>query len=272
MTIIIDLTNKCLSNNALRDFTYGFWQDLAATQPAASFTLLGPVPARAQPAANTILKPWRKTGLAWLDHARYRRLVKRLQADRVITVDQLGFLIADAGRPGKQQGKPAQTRVLLAGQDTSLVPSYMPAAIIHPAMAEDIPVLTWAEEESIKTSYTGGRSYFLFTGDISEQHLLIDLLKAFSTFKKWQLSNMQLVIAGSSTGWTDQLEEKLASYKYRQDVVVLKDADNASIARLVAACYAMVYPVIPGIYPLGLVWAIQGRKAVIASSSETGRR
>jgi len=75
MTIIIDLTNKCLSNNALRDFTYGFWQDLAATQPAASFTLLGPVPARAQPAANTILKPWRKTGLAWLDHARYRRLV-----------------------------------------------------------------------------------------------------------------------------------------------------------------------------------------------------
>jgi len=272
MKIIIDLTNKCLSDNALRRFTYGLWQDLAESQPSSEFTILTPVVTPGWQGSNIAMKQLRKTGLAWLERVRYRALIRRLRPDRIVTIDQQGFTITDNSRPATSKLSNAQTRVLLAGHDASTVPSYMPAAMVYPAMREPIPSLTWAEAESIKTSYTGGRAFFLFTGDISDQHLLIDLLKAFSTFKKWQQSNMQLVIAGSTTAWTPQLEEKLLTYKYRQDVVLLKNADNAIIANLVASSYAMVYPARPGTYPLALVWAIQGHKAIIASSSDTGRR
>ena len=82
---------------------------------------------------------------------------------------------------------------------------------------------------------------------------------------------MQLVIAGRSTGWTAILDEKLASYKYRQDVTVLKNISNAEIAKLTAACYALVYPVPPNVFPLALLWAIESNKAVIATGNTTTR-
>src|SRR5450755_4519234 len=77
---------------------------------------------------------------------------------------------------------------------------------IKPACRTVITSLPWAETESIKTQYTGGRSFFLFIGNIGEQHHLVELLKAFSSFKKWQQSNMQLVIAGYTTAFTDRFE------------------------------------------------------------------
>ena len=55
---------------------------------------------------------------------------------------------------------------------------------------------TWTEKESWKDSFTEGREYFLYVGSVHPRKNLINLLKAFSGFKKRQKTNMQLVIAG----------------------------------------------------------------------------
>ena len=83
---------------------------------------------------------------------------------------------------------------------------------------------------------------------------------------------MQLLIAGSTTKWTEVLEEKLRNYKYRDDVVLLKNAGTALTAKLVAACYAMVYPSAENIFPLAMLWALQSNKAIIASGTLINRQ
>ncbi len=91
-------------------------------------------------------------------------------------------------------------------------------------------------------------------------------------FKKWQQSNMQLVIAGRTTGWTEVLEEKLLTYKYREDVAVLENIKNEETAKLVAASYALVYPVSGNVFPLAMLWAVQSNKAIIATDTIVNRQ
>jgi glycosyltransferase involved in cell wall biosynthesis len=136
---------------------------------------------------------------------------------------------------------------------------------LYPALPGTFTTLSWAETQSVKTQYSGGKDYFIFAGDIAEQHQLIDLLKAFSIFKKWQQSNMLLVIAGSTTSYISQLEEKLISYKYHQDVIIVKNPALEEQRKLVAASYALVHPASANSWPQPLVLAVQHKVAIIAS-------
>jgi glycosyltransferase involved in cell wall biosynthesis len=68
------------------------------------------------------------------------------------------------------------------------------------------------------------------------------------------------------------LEEKLMTYKYKADVVILKNAASTEMAKLLAACYAVLYPVTENIFPLALLWAVQSDKAIIASDMYSNRQ
>lgn len=80
---------------------------------------------------------------------------------------------------------------------------------ILPGAARNIfqPV-EWELANKIKEKYTGGQEYFLVAGSIHSHKNLLTLLKAFSIFKKWQKSNMKLVITGSTDWQNDTINEK----------------------------------------------------------------
>ena len=91
--------------------------------------------------------------------------------------------------------------------------------IVRPSASLDIHPLAVSDKEAIKQRYTAGKEYFFIptagtmTGPGEEQ--VVQLLKAFSLFKKRQLSNLQLVIAGIQT---EALRQRLETYKYRGDL------------------------------------------------------
>jgi len=271
MKLIIDFRDTYINDRSLRRFTYEFWEDITYLQPDHEFIVISDEETALWQSANMQTRQLKKTGFAWLDKIRFKKMLKSVRADRLLTVQPAGFTITRllyASGTNVTASTPKQ--VWFEGSEKALLPA-SGTSVIQPAHRNIITALSWTESESIKTQYTGGRSFFLFTGDISEQHRLIELLKAFSAFKKWQQSNMQLVIAGRSTGWTAVLDEKLASYKYRQDVAVLKNISNAEIAKLTAACYALVYPVPANVFPLALLWAIECNKAIITTDNTTTR-
>ncbi len=273
MKIIIDYRNTYKSQTTLRTFTDEFWRDITSQHPAHEFVfLVSGKTALLEAGENIGLRRLRKLPLQWLDHARRKKVVVNMGADRLVTPHEKTFAFdiyciekqhkTLPGMPGKQ--------LLFTGNIAAS--AHAQQVFIAPAQQQIITGQSWTEAESVKTQYTGGRSFFLFTGDISEDHQLIELLKAFSIFKKWQQSNMQLVLAGSYTAWTDTLEEKLQTYKYREDVVLLKNNNPNITAQLVAACYAMLYPAGAPVFPLALLWAVQSHKAVIATGNATNRQ
>jgi glycosyltransferase involved in cell wall biosynthesis len=88
--------------------------------------------------------------------------------------------------------------------------------VLRAVADESIGVITEDEKEKIK-SERQGKEYFLadLTGCGEED--AVNLLKAFSLFKKRQQSGMLLVLAGRMETF-EGVVERLKSYRYRQDV------------------------------------------------------
>src|SRR5579875_254914 len=95
---------------------------------------------------------------------------------------------------------------------------------------------------AMKERYTGGKEYFIYAGALQPRKNLINLLKAFSIFKKWQRSNMKLVLAGRLAWKNNEFLQLLKTYKYKNDVVLTGYVAEQELAPLISAAYALVYP------------------------------
>lgn len=109
--------------------------------------------------------------------------------------------------------------------------------VIHPAIDEIFKPLDWEEQEIIKEKYAEGKAYFFCNGNSN----LINLLKAFSFFKKRQKSSMMLLIAGNAD---ENFKKEFKTYKLRNEVKLLEDMDKTELAKITASAYAMVHPVL----------------------------
>jgi hypothetical protein len=109
-------------------------------------------------------------------------------------------------------------------------------AVINPVIDAIFTPLNWEEKEHIKEKYAEGKAYFLCSGNSN----LINLLKAFSFFKKRQKSNMLLLI---------------------------ESPDKAELAKITASAYAMVYPVLYDDMALPALQAIQCNVPVVISDA-----
>jgi len=126
-----------------------------------------------------------------------------------------------------------------------------------------------SDQQKIKEKYSDGNEYFLFTGGIHPRKNLITLLKAFSLFKKWQRSNMKLLVAGRLAWQYDTVLEKLKTYKYRDDVVLLNYLPEDELANITASAYAMVFPSLFEGFGVPVIEAMQCAVPVITSNTSS---
>jgi glycosyltransferase involved in cell wall biosynthesis len=70
----------------------------------------------------------------------------------------------------------------------------------------------------------------------------VNLLKAFSIFKKRQKSNMKLVLAGRLAWKYDSFIQNLKKYKFKEDVIMLGYLSEDDLVKITGAAYALVYP------------------------------
>ncbi len=137
------------------------------------------------------------------------------------------------------------------------------------AAKEIFTPLAWQQREAIKDRYTGGVEYFVFVGGIHPRKNLLNLLKAFSLFKKWQKTNMKLVVVGRKSWMYEDTLEKLKSYKYRDEVILLDYLPEAELANIVAAAYALIYPSYFEGFGVPIVEAMQCEVPVLTSNTSS---
>ena len=97
-------------------------------------------------------------------------------------------------------------------------------------------------QQEIKNQYSGGKEYFLYTGAIHPRKNLVNLLKAFSIFKKRLKSGMKLILVGRLAWKNNEFTELLRTYKFREDVIVTGYVSDEELVDLLGAAYAFVYP------------------------------
>lgn len=109
--------------------------------------------------------------------------------------------------------------------------------VVYSGIDEIFNPVAQQEKETIKEKYAEGREYFLSHSSGNG----INLLKAFSFFKKRQKSNMMLLLI---TGKADKpFKEELKNFKFRNEVRLIEDPSKEVRSKITAAAYAIVHPV-----------------------------
>ena len=282
---------------------------LCRLHPEHTFLLFfdGPVPAHlALPAnATAVIVPLKSPALwrrKWWLQWQLPKALKKHQPDVFLALDgilplrsripailylkDLSFLQAVAGVPAKwQQFLQRQMPKYIAHAKKVAVPGarleqellqYAPAAagktmVLPAGLYENYGPLAWEEREAVKKQYTGGMEYFIVTASMHPRNNIQPLLKAFSALKRRQRSNMKLVLAGNATPAGQEIADSLKTYKFRDDLVWIAHADQATLARLTAAAYGLVYTTRLDAIALPVYAALRCEVPVIAIDSAAAR-
>jgi glycosyltransferase involved in cell wall biosynthesis len=100
--------------------------------------------------------------------------------------------------------------------------------------------ISFTERELVKSKFAGSNEYFIYPGEIAPHKNLMNLLKAFSAFKKRQKSSMQLIIAGNPGHNYEDFIEDLRLFKFREDVRVFENVNIEQLVQLTESSYAIV--------------------------------
>ncbi len=112
--------------------------------------------------------------------------------------------------------------------------------VIYPAVDIDAEPISFEEKEKVKEKYAKGNEYFVYAGLIHPSKNVMNLLKAFSAFKKRQKSNMRLVIVSTLPQHYGELTASLQLFKFKDDVTLLTEQPEDEVTQIIASAYAMV--------------------------------
>lgn len=99
--------------------------------------------------------------------------------------------------------------------------------------------LTWEQKIQACETYAHGHAYFHLCAEQLTELAIVECLKAFSTFKQWQKSQMKLIITTKQI--SHHFSTLLQSYKFKQDVLLLPYSSIEDLATITTASYATLY-------------------------------
>lgn len=143
--------------------------------------------------------------------------------------------------------------------------------VVYSAAKDIFRPVSFDIKMAVKRKYTEEKEYFLYVGAIHPRKNLMNLLKAFSLFKKRQQSNMKLVIAGRLAWKNEGFIESIKTYKYRDDVVLTGYIEEQQLADLTASAWALVYPSLFEGFGVPVLEAMKCEVPVLTSSGTSMR-
>jgi hypothetical protein len=99
-----------------------------------------------------------------------------------------------------------------------------------------LPNFEWSQLAPVRSALTDGNQYLLAFVGVQD---ILPIVKAFSVFKKWQLSTMSLVFVMDTDAEKDKAANLLLGYKYK-DAVELVAVSNFKL-EWIAAAYLTIF-------------------------------
>jgi glycosyltransferase involved in cell wall biosynthesis len=140
--------------------------------------------------------------------------------------------------------------------------------LIHSAADGAYQPIGFEGKQSVKEKFTDSAEYFVYSGSAYPHNNMLNLLKAFSIFKKRQKSNWKLVLVFNDERENKSLPESLKTYKYRNDVVLVDKALNKELALIIASAYAFINPSDLDGFNLAVIESMASGVPVIAIASD----
>ena len=120
------------------------------------------------------------------------------------------------------------------------------------------------EKADTRALFTGGKPYLIFVSTILPRKNLTALFKAFDALR--ERKDLKLVVVGSRVWWRDELKQTYQSMRHRDDVLLLGHCDTPTLARLLSAAEALVYPSFFEGFGIPILEAFHAETAVVTSN------
>ena len=192
-----------------------------------------------------------------------QKLLKRWQPDLLIGLEDAYYIHSDCPQlilftDAADKTKNTSTLRLLRNKVNYAVASVFPSAAAAAAWRQLLKLsdektysftplpfsffttVTADQKKQFQLDFTAGREFFLVMNELQTEEEVINLLKAFSVFKGRQQTNMKLVIPIGFSKEGSSFAQKLATYKFRDDIVVISHLTIAEKASLAASAYALI--------------------------------
>jgi len=216
-------------------------------------------------------------GLRWWYSSKLPAILAQIKADVVVNLNGICssavklpqvLAFSDAGflqqsSTGHNQSKPAAWQRLVTknintyAKAASAVFTYsqhaadvvagltgLPQNSIHtiPYCADkDYKAWEWHDKVLTKSEFTNGKEFFVCVLDDKDEERWLTVIKAFSIFKKWQQSTMQLLLLPKHEIVPLPILDKMGNYKYRDDVQMLDNLSGKEKSSLFGCAYAIIH-------------------------------
>ena len=101
--------------------------------------------------------------------------------------------------------------------------------------------VSFEKKQSLKEKTANGSEFFMCPVLLSQNELIL-LLKGFSGFKKWQKSEMKLVLITSDKTEQKTIEKVLENYRFKESVIIIFRESEKNFSELIASAYATIFP------------------------------
>ncbi len=142
-------------------------------------------------------------------------------------------------------------------------------SVAHNGAHEAYQPLGYEEREAVKKQYADGCEYFVFAGALHPRKNVINLLKAFVSFKKHHRTHMKLVIVGRMAWKFDELVAMRKEMPFGDDVKWVGYMNVEELSRVTGGAYAMVYPSLFEGFGIPILEALQCHVPVIVSNTSS---
>ncbi|MEO8710529.1 MAG: glycosyltransferase [Parafilimonas sp.] len=99
----------------------------------------------------------------------------------------------------------------------------------------------WHDKIMVKALHAENKEYFVAVVEDNNVNDFVLLMHAFSKFKKWQQSSMQLLILAKYEFLGEAITEKHKTYKHRDDVRLIEDLEEKQIAAIIASAHSFIH-------------------------------
>lgn len=113
--------------------------------------------------------------------------------------------------------------------------------VIRFTAPENFRKFEWHEKIMIKAMQADNNEYFLSVLNDDAEGDFTLLLQGFSKFKKWQQSNMKLLLLPKYEAFEQKIHNKLKTYKYREDVKLIEGLEETQLISIVASAHSLIH-------------------------------
>lgn len=258
MNVIINQSRRFLTkSNADVDFTVKLVARLCRQHPGHQFFYLSydkyisttPLPANARKISISVPVIALPIKMTWYGY-KLKKLVKQYKIDAVIHIDDY-FSVTNAKNwlllrewSSKSERLKSLTGIItpsFAIKNMLTKEDIEPARIkiMHCLPGDFYKPVDWDTREYVKQQFAEGREYLLFNAADTGYTYFLNMLKGFSTIKKWLKTGTKLIIVNAPP--IKNIENLLNTYKYKHDITMLNASDNVQYPELLAASFAFIY-------------------------------